>query len=198
MVIVERDGFEREGGGSLVTVDMHKGLNGNRAETRRNQTASWCGRKWRKGGVARESNWKNERGARLATGRLLEDPLRSSKGPLSFHPLSAHIFGNQPSPPCSSVNRITLPERRINFVDGGTPAERKCKGIVRESNLNSLETRVEQGEYGSSRVNNAPFVRFRHVGRWVISMVKVISQIVLLGGGCSRFKRRLRALRIYN
>lgn len=122
----------------------------------------------------------------------------ASKGPLSFHPLSAHIFGNQPSPPCSSVNRITLPERRINFVDGGTPAERKCKGIVRESNLNSLETRVEQGEYGSSRVNNAPFVRFKHVGRWVMSMVKVISQIVLLGGGCSRFNRRLRALRIYN
>lgn len=48
-LIVERDEFERgrgrEGGRergavSLVTVDMHKGLNGNRAETRRNQTAS--------------------------------------------------------------------------------------------------------------------------------------------------------------
>lgn len=79
-------GREGEGGAvSLVTVDMHKGLNGNRAETRRNQTASW--EEVTEG--ARESNWKNGRGARFpdASSRIHF----ASKGPLFFHPLCPYI-----------------------------------------------------------------------------------------------------------
>lgn len=55
-----------------------------------------------------------------------------------------------------------------------------------ELELVRRETHVERRQYGSSRVDNAPFMgaRFRHVGRWVISMVKVISEIVDLGRRC--------------
>lgn len=102
------------------------------------------------GGGEREQLEKRER--RTFPGRLLEDPLRV-KGS-AFLPSSLPIY--------SVINlRLTLllckqnhPLRETNQFRG----ERKCKGIARGSSLNSFaakRTWDDQGEYESSRVNNA-------------------------------------------
>lgn len=59
---------ERERVLSLVTVDMHKGLNGNRAETRRNQTAT-CTEEKRVtqaiGKTSRQATWTPDASSRI-------------------------------------------------------------------------------------------------------------------------------------
>lgn len=108
-------GRERERVLSLVTVDMHKGLNGNRAETRRNQTAT-CTEEKRVtraiGKTSRQATWTPDASSRIHF---------TSKGLLFFASANLHSLYSVINLclllPIRTVlvNRITLSERRINF-----------------------------------------------------------------------------------
>lgn len=111
----EARGRERERVLSLVTVDMHKGLNGNRAETRRNQTAT-CTEEKRVtraiGKTSRQATWTPDASSRIHF---------TSKGLLFFASANLHSLYSVINLclllPIRTVlvNRITLSERRINF-----------------------------------------------------------------------------------